>query len=62
MRFKDYNRNQTILIPYWFDDLIPEKHPVRVIDQVVDSLNIQPLIKAYSKEGIRVIIQRCFLK
>jgi transposase len=51
MRFKDYNQNQTILLPYSFDDLIPEKHPVRVIDQVVDSLNIQPLIKAYSKEG-----------
>jgi transposase len=51
MRFKDYNQNQTILLPYSFDDLIPEKHPVRVIDQVVDSLNIQPLLKAYSKEG-----------
>lgn len=51
MRFKDYNQNQTILLPYSFDDLIPGKHPVRVIDQVVDSLNIQPLLKAYSKEG-----------
>jgi transposase len=51
MRFKDYNQNQTMLLPYSFDDLIPEKHPVRVIDQVVDSLNIQPLLKAYSKEG-----------
>ena len=51
MRFKDYNQNQTILLPYSFDDLIPEKHPVRVIDQVVNSLNIQPLLKAYSKEG-----------
>jgi transposase len=51
MRFKDYNQNQTILLPYSFDDLIPEKHPVRVIDQVVESLNIQPLLKAYSKEG-----------
>jgi transposase len=51
MRFKDYNQNQTILLPYSFDDLIPDKHPVRVIDQVVDSLNIQPLLKAYSKEG-----------
>jgi transposase len=51
MRFKDYNQNQTILLPYSFDDLIPDKHPVRVIDQVVDSLKIQPLLKAYSKEG-----------
>jgi transposase len=51
MRFKHYNQQQTILLPYSFDDLIPEKHPVRIVDQVVESINIQPLLKAYSKEG-----------
>lgn len=51
MSFKHYNQQQTILLPYSFDDLIPEKHPVRVVDQIVESLNIQPLLKAYSKEG-----------
>lgn len=51
MKFKHYNQQQTILLPYSFDDLIPEKHPVRVVDQVVESINIQPLLKAYSKEG-----------
>lgn len=62
MKFKDYNQNQTILLSYSFNDLIPEKHPVRAIDQVV-SLNIQPLLKAYSKEGNpEAIIQRYCLK
>ena len=51
MRFKDYNQQQTVLLPYSFDDLITEKHPVRIVDQVVESINIQPLLKAYSKEG-----------
>ncbi len=51
MNFKHYNQQQTILLPYSFDDLFPEKHPVRVVDQIVESINIQPLIKAYSKEG-----------
>ncbi len=51
MKFKHYNQQQTILLPYSFDELIPEKHPVRVVDQVVESINIQPLLKAYSKEG-----------
>jgi len=51
MKFKHYNQQQTILLPYSFDDLIPEKHPVRIVDQVVESINIQPLLKAYSKEG-----------
>ncbi|MDP2069544.1 MAG: transposase [Lutibacter sp.] len=51
MNFKHYNQQQTILLPYSFEDLIPEKHPVRVVNQVVESLNIEPLLKAYSKEG-----------
>lgn len=51
MKFKHYNQRQTTLLPYSFDDFISEKHPVRVVDQVVESLNIQPLLKAYSKEG-----------
>jgi len=51
MNFKHYNQRQTTLLPYSFDDFIFEKHPVRVVDQVVESINIQPLLKAYSKEG-----------
>lgn len=51
MRFKHYNQQQTVLLPYSFDDLIPQKHPVRVVDQIVESINIQPLLQAYSKEG-----------
>lgn len=51
MNFKHYLQQQTILLPDSFDDLIPETHPVRVVDQVVESLNLQPLLKAYSKEG-----------
>ena len=51
MNFKHYNQRQTALFPYSFDDLISEKHPVRVVDQVVESINIQPLLKAYSNEG-----------
>ena len=51
MNFKHYNQQQTILLPYLFEDLIPEKHPVRIVEQIVESINIQPLLKAYSKEG-----------
>jgi|GEM_PF-4991603 hypothetical protein len=34
---KYYNQQQTTLLPYWFKDLIPEKHPVSVIDQIAES-------------------------
>ena len=51
MKFKHYNQHQTTLLPYSFDDFISEKHPVRIVDQVVEALNIKPLLKAYSEEG-----------
>lgn len=51
MNFKHYNQQQTTLLPYSFDDFIPETHPVRVVNRIVESINIQPLLKAYSKEG-----------
>jgi len=51
MKFKHYNQQQTTLLPYSFDDFIAQKHPVRIVDQVVEALNIKPLLQAYSKEG-----------
>ena len=50
-KIQHYNRQQTTLLPYSFNDLISEKHPLRIVNQVVESINIQPLLKAYSKEG-----------
>lgn len=51
MNFKHYNQNQLVLFPYSFDDLISENHPVRVVNDILDRINIDPLLKAYSKEG-----------
>jgi len=51
MNFKHYNQRQTTLLPYSFEDLISQEHPVRIVNHVVESLNIQHLLKAYSKEG-----------
>ena len=51
MNFKPYDQNQKVLFPHSFDDLIPEKHPVRVVDRLVEAINIQPLLKTYKKEG-----------
>lgn len=51
MNFKQYNQNQKVLFPHSFDDLIPEKHPVRIVDRLVEAINIQPLLKTYKKEG-----------
>lgn len=51
MSFRHYNQKQITLFPHTFEDLIPATHPVRVVDQVVEGLNLQSLIKTYKKEG-----------
>ena len=51
MNFKYYNQNQTVLFPYSVEELIPDNHPVRIVNDILERINIDPLLKAYSKEG-----------
>lgn len=51
MNFKDYNQSQLFLFPPTFGDLIPESHPVRVVNEVIEKIKLEPLLKAYKKEG-----------
>jgi transposase len=50
-KFKDYNQQQNWLLPPSIEEMIPPDHPVRIVNGVIEHLDIQPLIKAYSKEG-----------
>ncbi len=56
MNFKHYNQNQLVLFPYSFEELIPENHPVRIVNDILEKVSIDPLLKAYSKEGNPSII------
>ena len=49
--FKQYNQQQNWLFPPSIEELIPQDHPVRVVNGVIEQLDIEPLIKAYSKDG-----------
>jgi len=40
-----------MLLPPSLDELIPAKHPVRVVDEVLGKINIQPLINCYASGG-----------
>jgi transposase len=51
MAFKHYNQYQLVLFPHTFDDLIPMDHPVRIVNEVLDKINISTLLDAYRKEG-----------
>ena len=45
--FKDYSPNQILLLPPSLDDMIDLNHPVRVVNQIIDSLDIDLLIKKF---------------
>jgi transposase len=49
--FKPYNQQQLLAIPPKLEDLIPPTHPVRVVNEVINKINIEPLLKAYHIRG-----------
>ena len=49
--FKDYLQNQPLLLPPSLDELIVINHPVRVVNSVINQINLQPLLAAYSGGG-----------
>lgn len=50
-KFKVYNQQQNWLFPPSIEELIPQDHPVRIVNGVIEHLDLKPLIKAYSKDG-----------
>jgi len=49
--FKPYNQDQMMLLPPSLDELIPEGHMVRVVNDTIDKLNIEPLFESYKGGG-----------
>ena len=45
--FKPYTMEQPSLLPPSLDELIPAQHLVRVVNRVVDELDIEPLLAKY---------------
>jgi hypothetical protein len=42
--FKDYSPNQILLLPLLLEEKIDPNHPVGVLNQVKDNLDLDPLI------------------
>lgn len=51
IRFKDYNQQQNWLFPPSIEELIPQNHPVRIVNGVIEQLDLNLLVEEYSKEG-----------
>ena len=60
--FKDYNPKQNMLLPPSLDELIDENHSVRVVNQVIDHIDIDPLIKKFKGGGTSSYHPRLMLK
>jgi transposase len=60
--FKDYTTKQMMLLPPSLEELIPAEHPVRVVDRVLDQINLDPLLKKYKGGGTSSYHPRMLLK
>jgi transposase len=49
--FKAYHQRQAMLLPPSLDELIAVNHPVRVVDEVLSKIDIQPLVRQYKTGG-----------
>lgn len=60
--FKTYDQQQIMLLPPRLDELVPVNHPVRVVNKVLNQINIQPLIDQYKPGGTSSFHPRMLLK
>ncbi len=60
--FKAYQQHQGMLLPPSLDELITQGHPVRIVNQVLDQIDIDPLLKKYKGGGSSSFHPRMLLK
>jgi transposase len=60
--FKEYNQGQTTLFPVSLDSKIAPDSPVRLVNQVVDNLDISKIIDTYKGGGTSAYPPRVMLK
>ena len=59
---KEYNQGQTVLFPQSMDERIPENAPVRVVNRVVDMLDLTEVMGTYKGGGTSCYSPRMLLK
>ena len=60
--YKPYNRNDGSLFPVYLSDMIAPEHPARVVDAVVDNLDISEIERGYKGGGASSYEPRAMLK
>lgn len=62
LAIKSDNRKQNLLLPPSLDDLVPENHMVRVVDAVIDRLDISDILSTYRGGGNSAFNPKMMLK
>lgn len=62
MSFKEYNQDQPFLLPLSMHDFLPESHLVRVINTVINELDLRELYDRYSDLGCTAYHPQALLK
>lgn len=60
--FKPYQQNQPMLLPPNLEDMIPEGHLVRVVNEMIDEIDMEPLIRQYKGGGTSAYHPKMLLK
>jgi len=60
--FKPYVQQQSMLLPPHLEELIPQKHMVRVVNTTFEQLNVGPLLATYNGGGTSAYHPRMLLK
>lgn len=60
--FKEYSPTQAFLIPPSFDELIDANHPVRIVNDVVEKIDLQLLMEQYKGGGTSSYHPKMMLK
>lgn len=60
--YKSYNQNDNLLLPPSLGDLIPETHPVRIVNAILDKMDIRKIEATYRGGGTSSFHPRMMLK
>ena len=62
IKFKDYSPGQTLLLPPSLEEMIDANHPVRIVNRVIDQVEMDPLIEKFKGGGTSSYHPRMLLK
>ncbi len=62
VQYKEYNQNDFLLFPPCIGDFIPENHPVRTVNAVLDAMDISDIEATYKGGGTTSYHPRMLLK